>query len=217
MTQIRRILLMLCLIMAGALGTWANDYSCLGSTDPINGVTYKLFRQYLGTFFNTPTYSYYASVWKISTNATELTIPRTITVNGIDYTVDYVGYMPDVEKTDEVYIDGITSPNLKTVRFEGNIAICGKFMTTGSVTTMEFLGDLAIRKYGGREIQCRGSDGNLTTYATEFNIKGKLELSGSLYLSSLTELYLLKRQPEFYDAGKIFGPNLNKIYFGSIN
>ena len=107
MKHIKKLLLLLCLVVAGvqsaqAVTYWTNYYAEVQDNIQINGVTYQVCHQYSrdvsyepGSYYyeNTTNLSesYYASVVEI-TGSGEIEIPETIFNGGVEYEVKYFGY-----------------------------------------------------------------------------------------------------------------------------
>ena len=192
MNTIKKLFLLLCLIVVGVQSAWAFTY--LG-TVTVDGFTYYL---YSGSSSNR-----YASLCGIS-GIGNADIPTSFVYDGYTYYVDYIGYWPDQEQTEDLTFDNIISMSLTGTSIYGNCSM-------PSLTT---LATYSVTRYYGTNnssvalVNCAWITGTL--YAPKLkNVQGEsLHVSGTLISDSLTYIDV---PLQVGSKGKLVCPNLTTI------
>ena len=222
MKHFKKLLLMLCLIVAGVQSSWAwiNYHVEVQDNIPINGVVYQLCHVYTREgklnreapimgggyveYSTVLTNEYYASVVGI-TGSGAIEIPDTILDGGVKYGVKYVGIRTSqgVESREETYTyEFFGSYTATTTCYYYTLTETPVSITASSVTKLTFKGNVTFK-------------GNLTaTACTSMEFKKGVTISSDLTCSQLTKFVFEGNFNCTKDNGAhLKCSNLTQIYF----
>ena len=237
MKQLKRLLMLLCLIVAGVQSAWAdwqwtNRHADVITTDPINGVTYELCHVYTRIGYiirhsgvemeisefagSTIDIETYASVVGISATG-NVVIPDAITHEDKTYPVKYVGLHTEqsITTSSESYV--YAGATLYETVDHYNYTQTPVEITHGNITNLtfnvdvEFLGNFNSTSLTTLNIQKKANIASTLNVPnlSNLNLEGELEISGTISSNSLTNIYFNK----LFCKGKFACPSLQNVYF----
>lgn len=213
--QLKRLLLLLCLIVAGVQSAWADDRDVYTyyKTIEVNGLTYYLYTYEYKYHDAYGKWQKYVLPWRIASlcgisGSDNVDIPNKFDYGGYTYYVQYIGYWPDQQMSEDLTFNNITRMSLNATNIYGYCSMPSLTTLVSSSGTYYFVyGDYAYVNtsyyYSYGEI-CG------TLYAPNLvSVEGAcLKISGTLYSQALTYLDVPLYVKE---SGKLDCPNLRTI------
>ena len=213
--QVRRLFLLLCLIVAGVQSAWADDRDVYTyyKTIEVNGLTYYLYTyeyKYHDAYGN---WQKYVLPWRIASlcgisGSDNVDIPNKFDYGGYTYYVQYIGYWPDQQKSEDLTFNNITRMSLNATKIYGYCSMPSLTTLVSSSGTYYFVyGDYA---YVNTSYYFTYGEICGTLYAPNLmSVEGgQLCVSGTLISQALT---YLDAKLVIKDNGKLDCPNLRTL------
>ena len=213
--QLKRLLLLLCLIVAGVQSAWADDRDVYTyyKTIEVNGLTYYLYTYEYKYHDAYGKWQKYVLPWRIASlcgisGSDNVDIPNKFDYGGYTYYVQYIGYWPDQQKSEDLTFNNITRMSLNATNIYGYCSMPSLTTLVSSSGTYYFVyGDYA---YVNTSYYFTYGEICGTLYAPNLmSVEGgQLCVSGTLISQALT---YLDAKLVIKDNGKLDCPNLRTL------
>ncbi|MBQ8051294.1 MAG: hypothetical protein IJ197_06945 [Bacteroidaceae bacterium] len=133
--QLKRLLLLLCLMVAGSDAMWATTYTYVGEYPDDNGNRYYVY-SYVSSFGLTSGMTCYTASLKAINATGDVVIPKYLPSSSHSAQVSAVGWWYDHEQAEDI----TCTTSMTSLTFEGALTVYGNFTLSNLNGTLTFNG-----------------------------------------------------------------------------